>query len=189
MPIRTIIEFEDIMQPLIVRALGWDISSPDKSNDVRIGWQTEGVPTFGVNDNVVFITATPVDHQINRHHDLLLGNSSPDLLQTKSFTRVMAINVVAYGSDCISNLMAIKMAMFDDDYRTELAAEEIYLVPDIEEPRRMPEQFQNQWWERGDMQLKFNELLMENKQINGVDSVDVTIDNSNVVLTEFTVDQ
>jgi hypothetical protein len=187
MPIRTIIEFEDIMQPLIVRALGWDISSPDKSNDVRIGWQTEGAPAFGVNDNVVFINATPVDHQINRQHDVLLENSSPDLLQTKSFTRVMAINLVAYGSDCISNLMAIKMAMFDDDYRYELAAEKIYLVADIEEPRRMPEQFQNQWWERGDMQLKFNELIIIEKQINSVNSVGVEEHQENNDLTEFTI--
>lgn len=187
MTIRSISEFEDIIQPLFVRALGWDISSPDKSNDVRIGWQTEGAPAFGVNDNVVFITAVPVDNQINRQHDILLENSSSDLLQTKGFTRVMAINVIAYGSDCVSNLLTIKMAMFDDDYRYELAAEKIYLVTDVEEARRTPENFQGQWWERADMQLKFNELIIIEKQINSVDSVEVEANQENNDLTEFII--
>jgi hypothetical protein len=79
------------------------------------------------------------------------------------------------------------MAMFDDDYRYELAAEKIYLVTDVEEIRRTPENFQGQWWERADMQLKFNELIIIEKQINSVDSVEVEANQENNDLTEFII--
>ncbi len=185
--IRTIKEFEDIMQPIFARALGWDITSPDKTNDIRISWQTEGMPAFKISDNVIFIAALPLDHQINRQHDSLFSNSSPDLVETKTMTRLMSMSLIAYGSDAMENLKTLQLAMFDDTYRDELREYGIYYVPDGEEPKRAPEEFQGQWWERSDMTMRFNEMLTQVKSVNAVESSEVSISNSDGELIDFVV--
>jgi hypothetical protein len=184
MSIRTTAEFEDIMQPIIVSALGW---TGDDIENVRIGWPIDGAPGWGIDENIIFITATPVDHLINRQHDVLIENSSPDLVATHSLTRVMVVNFVAYGPEATLNLEKIHLAMFYDSVRFSLKDEEIYFVPDNPSARRLPERFQARWWNRADMQLRFNEKLTDEENINAIDSVDVSIDQENDSLTEFTV--
>jgi hypothetical protein len=185
MSLRTIKEFEDIMQPIIGSLLGW--SSEDIRKNVRIGWQLDGPPAFKITDNVVFITATPVDDPYNRQHDVLIEAGSPDLAIATGMTRVTALNVIAYGPDAMSNLQAVKIGMFYPATRNTLTLEEIYLISDVVEAKRVPESFQGRWWERGDMQLRFNELLIDTQQQNEIDSVEVSIDEEDRAATEFTV--
>jgi len=186
MAMRTIAEFEDILQPIIVDILDWSVSKP---NDVRIGWETEGPPAFKITDDVIFIMAVPIDHQINRQQDVSYDEGSPDLLETRGMTRVMGLNVIAYGADALYNLKKIKTAMFYESVRHTLSAEQIFYIPDTIEPRRAPEPGQGQWWERGDMQLQFNELLTDTREQNAVESVDIEIDRENGVNIEFTINQ
>lgn len=182
--IRSIRGFETIFYRLFVRVLGWSVSYP---NNVRIGWPTGGAPAFLITDNVVFLSALPVEHQINKQHDVIIEESSPDLLISKGMTRVMSLDIVAYGSNAMENLKTIQLGMFNDIYRNELQLEDIYYVPDTVEPRRLPENFQGQWWERADMQLRFNELLTDETQVHEVESVDIEVHNKDGLLTEFTV--
>lgn len=184
MSIRTVVEFEDIMQVSIVSILEWQTTP----NNVRIGWQTDGAPAFKITDNMIFLTASPVDNQINRQHNIQLEESSPDLLMAKGYTRIMELSVVAYGSNALLNLDKIIFGMFSDSVRASLKAYDIYLVPDVVAPRRMPELFQAQWWERADMKLQFSELLTDETNINVVRSVDVEIQNKDGLLDEFTVE-
>jgi len=184
MSIRTVVEFEDIMQPLIVSILGWSLTP----NNVRIGWQTEGAPAFKITDNMIFLTASPIDNRINREHNILLEESSPDLLMTKGYTRIMELSVVAYGSNALLNLDKIIFGMFSDSVRASLKQNDIYLVPDVAAPRRLPELFQAQWWERADMKLQFSELLTDETNINVVRSVHVEVQNKDGLLDEFTVE-
>lgn len=185
---RTLVEFEDLLQPMIVSILGWDLESPNKSEDIRIGYQFSGPPASGKTEDVVYIKASPSDDPINRQHDVLVENSSPGVLITKGMTRVMALNFVAYGPTAYDNLKTISVGMFSDSIRNQLKAEEVYFIPDFKEPSRMPESFQGEWWERADLTLYFNELLTSPQESNNVESVDVTVENSTGVKTEFTID-
>lgn len=181
---RTLTEFEDIMQPIIASLLGWEGSL---AKNVRIGWQQEGAPAFKISDDVVFISATLVHHYMNQQHDLFYEEGSPDLEETRSYTRVTSLNCIAYGINAMSNLSIIKLGMFYDTTRYELAQQQIYLMPDVVEPRRMPESFQGRWWERSDMQLQFYELLTDIRGQNAIDSVDISIDKESGVSLEFTI--
>jgi hypothetical protein len=185
MSLRTIVEFEDIMQPIIVDLLDWSLTP----NNVRVGWQTGSAPAFKITDNVVFITATPVDHLYNRQHDELIEEGSPDLIISRGFTRVMALNIIAYGSEAVTNLQKIQLGMFYNNVRNLLHAEEIYYIPDTPEVRRVPEEFQNQWWERADIQLRFNELLTDEQTVYGVDSVGVTVSDKDGVEMDLNINR
>lgn len=184
MAFRTIKEFENLLQPIIVAILGWQATP----NNVRIGWIQTGQPAFKITDNVVFITASPVDAEISRHHDSVMEEGSPDIETTITFTRVMALDVVAYGSDALDNLTVIRYGMYRATSRNTLADENIYFIPNAPEPRRVPESFAGQWWERGDMKLTFNELMTEIENENAVYSAEIEIQNADEILAEMTVD-
>lgn len=184
MAFRTIKEFEDLLQPVIVSILGWQA----QSNDVRIGWIQTGQPAFKITDNVIFITASPVDSEISRHHDSVMEEGSPDIETTTTFTRVMALDVVAYGDEALDNLTKIRYGMYRINARNTLADADIYFIPNAPEPRRVPELFAGQWWERGDMKLTFNELMTEIENENAVYSAEIEIQNKDEILAEMIVD-
>lgn len=171
----TIVQFEDFFQRLFLYILRWDVSVPPKTNNVRIGWQKEGAPAWKISEDMVFITATPVDDPINRQHDVEMEDHSTDLRKSVGSTRVMKLDCSIYGPNSMSIAMALKFGMFDQIPRERLANNNIYYIPNTVEPRRLPELFQTQWWERVDMSLYFNELIVLESDVNRVNSVEVTI--------------
>jgi len=185
--IRTISQLEDIMQGVIVRLLGWNLTTPDKTNDVRIGWQQTGAPAWEITSDMVFITATPVRDPISEQHDVIIKEGSPDIIISTGFTRVMELSVVVYGYRADEIAYNILLGMFRENPKLELQKENIFLLPNSDPPRRVPELFEGQWWERSDLSLRFNELVVDDQQFNSVKSVDVEVHDKDGLVTEFTV--
>lgn len=173
MSIRTKEEFENIMQPIIAGILDFE------SKNVRIGWPTYGAPTGKIIENIVYLKGVPIDDDINRQIETEFEVSSPGLLQTDSATRVMSIQLTAYGPKAYDNLKLINLAIFDQSVLELLALQEIFLIPDIVEPRRLPEKFQDQWWERADSELRFNEVISREKNIGEIKSAEVVVYQEN----------
>jgi len=171
----TVVEFEDLFQRLFLYILGWDVTVPPRTNNVRIGWQREGAPAWKITEDMVFITATPTEEPYNKQHDVGMEDFNTDLRKSVGSTRIMKLDCSIYGPNGMSIAMALKFGMFDQIPRERLAREKIYYVPNTVEPRRVPELFQAQWWERVDMSLYFYELIVLEAPVNRVDSVEVTI--------------
>lgn len=171
--IRTIKEFEDTMFPLIVSMLGWE----EDTDKVRIGWQQDSTPEFGIDENYIFVSALPVEDDISKHNDVSTEETSPGLNLIKSFTRVMEMNLVAYGPEATKNLTTIRFGYYRDIISHQLAKEEIFLVTDIPSVKRLPELFQGRWWERADLRIRFNELVTVTEAINNIESVEVEVWN------------
>lgn len=182
--IRSIEQFEDIMQGSIVRILGWALT---KNNDVRIGWQTTGAPAWDIEKDMVFITAVPQTSPYSREHSIIVENGSPDINISTGFTRVMKLQVICYGKNATENAYKILLGMFKEVPRQELVKEKIFFLPDADAPKRVPELFEGQWWERSDLELFFNELIVDDQQMNAVESVDVEVHDVNGLLTEITI--
>ena len=174
----TLREVENMFQSVIVSALGWADDSPSKENDVRISWPTGGAPAPSIDKDYVFIQVMEQDHPINRQRDVSYEASSPDLLQSTGYTRVMLVILILYGSGSFDNAQIIRDAMFSQSVKQLLAESDFYIVPDIASPKRMPELFEGQWWERVDFQLTFNNLVVRETEVNEVDSVEVGIETS-----------
>lgn len=181
---RSVHEFEDILQGIIVNVLDWQ----NTPNNVRIGWQVEGAPGFKITDEMIFITATSVDGDYNKQYDVIYEQGSPDYVIYRGGTRIMDLSVVAYGYESLSNLYKIIIGMRSDRARHSLNLEKIYYVPITSAPRRMPELFQAQWWERADMTLRFYEAIAFEEPVQTVESVEVEVHNKGGLLAEFTVE-
>ncbi len=64
----------------------------------------------------------------------------------------------------------------------------LYLVPNIESPRRITELFSNQWWERTDFMTQFNEGVSEVQILEIAESVEVQVYESSAgKIADFTV--
>jgi hypothetical protein len=182
---KTLSEFENFIQTLIVSLLGWDITDPVKTNDVRIAWEEGGQPAASITDNVVYVECFEVDTHYNRlREETDTWEISPDeFTKETSYTRQMQVNLILYGSDSFDNAQTIRDNIFYPDHQLTLQQNHIYLVHDIPSPKRVPEYFQSLWWKRVDMSLRFNELVVRSISVPAITSIEVGIydDNGNLI--------
>ena len=133
--------------------------------------------------------AIPVEDEYSKQYDVVFEEGSPEYVIYRGFTRVMELHVIGYGYNSLSNLYSIMIGMHTDAARRELNREGIYYVPLSFAPKRIPELFQAQWWERADLSLRFYEANSFEEPVQTVDSVDVEVHNRDGLLTEFTVNR
>jgi hypothetical protein len=175
-------DVENLFQKLIVSMLGWDVSTPIQKNNVKIDWATGGRPGWGdPKKNLVFLKVIESDSNYNKEREVVNEwiPSPAELVQRTSYTRQIQVSIVAYGSDSFENVQQIRDSMFYQTFRNVLSQNKIYLIPDIEAPVRAPELFNDCWYERIDMTLHFNELIVREINVTPVESVDITIYEGN----------
>lgn len=174
----TLTQIEDVFQGLLVSILGWDTTSPSKVNDVRISWPEEGMPTFLITDEVVFLQCMEVDDNYNRQREV---EDTWDLETPESFgreisyTRVWQINVILYGPDSYQNSQELKNGLFAPENQLTLERNFLFLIPDIAAPKRVPDYFQGRWWKRVDMSFRLYESVVRSATVPAIDSIDVIV--------------
>jgi len=183
---KTLSEFENFIQTLIVSLLGWDITDPVKTNDVRIAWEEGGQPAASITDNVVYVECFEVDTPYNRlREETDTWEISPDeFTKETSYTRQMQVNLILYGPDSFDNAQTIRDNIFYPDHQLTLQQNHIYLVHDIPSPKRVPEYFQGLWWKRVDMSLRFNELVIKSISVPAIISAEINVYDDNGLLIE-----
>jgi hypothetical protein len=94
------------------------------------------------------------------------------------YTRVWSIAFAIYGPNSFDHARLIKSALFMDWTHDILAASNLYAVMDISDPRRVPELFSGQWWERVDFSCRFNEGITETTTTPSIASVEVILQDA-----------
>ena len=170
---------EDLFQKLIVSMLGWDVSNPILKNNVKIAWATR--PAWNPSDNIVFLKVVESDSMYNKEREVVNESieSPQEFVQKTSYTRQIQVTLTVYGPNSFENMQIIRDSMFYQTFRNVLSKNKIYLIPDIPSPVRAPELYNDQWWERVDMTLKFNELIVRETSVVPVESVDIIIYEGN----------
>ena len=180
----TIAQLNVLFQAMILDILGYEkTGSPaDYSNAayaaVRVAWPTYGAPAWKVSEDVTFIHVTEEDEPINRQREFvytesLLGETLLD--EEVSYTRVIGLNLIFYGPTSFHNAQLVRDGVFRETYRRVLSQNKIFLIPDIVAPRRAPEPFQSQWWERTDLDLTFNEKIKKTDEISIIEIADIIV--------------
>jgi hypothetical protein len=130
--------------------------------NVRVGWQQTGQPAFLITDDICTITATLSDDDYNRIRNTIYSpNDVESLTQTTCYTRVWRIAFSLYGPNSFDHARLLKSAMFMGWAHDILGQNELYLVTNVSDPRRIPELADGQWWERSDFSVRLNELVTE----------------------------
>jgi hypothetical protein len=159
---------------------------------VRIGWQQQGQPAFGINDDVAIVRCVPVDDPYSRVRDLTYsdGEDGTTVIQTDVFTRAWRTFWTFYGANSLDNARAVRSALLKAYFvDAALATSNLYIQPSIAEPLRVPEDYQSQWWERADLFVLFNEQITETYAVNAVASVEVKLYDNQGNSADFSVEQ
>lgn len=190
-------QLEGLLQPIVANMLGiptdpapWGVNSPQAQSwyAVRIGWQTQGQPAWKITEDVCILRATKDNDEYSRTREQLLEKNGPDgIYQRMSYTQVWTIHFTLYGPNADSRADRIVSSFSLDWAHDALAQNNIYSVTTWNRPQHAPENFQGQWWNRADIDLKFNECVLEYVSIPSAASVDVTLQPNVGASSSFTV--
>jgi hypothetical protein len=165
-----------------------NVTDPAAPAKVRIGWQKQGQPGWGIDDDTCIIRCTTVDSDFGRMRDITRTAGATTITETDVFTRAWRTFWTFYGPNSLNRARAARSALakipFIDDL---LAQNNLYVDPSISEPLRVPEEFQGEWWERVDLFALFNEEITETFVVNAVASVEIIGSTEAGPFTDFTV--
>ena len=173
-----------IFQKIIAQVFGYNLTPPiptanDSTNPfwtVRVGWQQQGQPAWTIAENVCIITAYTDDDPFSRISDTLLSaNDAESLNQETSYTQVWKIHFVCYGPNAFTNGVLIVAAMALDWVHDALATSNIYAITEWKRPVVLYENENSQWWQRADVELRFNEFVQLNLIVPSAASVGITL--------------
>ena len=182
--INTLQQLNILFQNLIINILGFEkTGSPAAYSEtafkaVRISWPTTGAPSWKITDDVSFIKVAEQDDNYNRLRESKYENITGDTENIASetwYTRVIGLDLVLYGPNSWANAMLIRDSIYKYESQTTLKDSNLHLIPDISSPVRFPELFSSQWWERVDLSMRFNELVIREDNIPFIESVEVII--------------
>lgn len=165
------------------------INPPDLSQ-VRVDWQTEGQP-FTVNpaQDGCFLSCVTTDEAYARVRDQLLSQNGATVQENWTYTRPWRVGWVLYGPNSMDRARAIWSGTFMDYFSDQLSLSGLYLLNDPAVPRRLPEQFNAQWWDRSDFSIDLYEQVTETIQDSVATSVEVKVYDNSGQVADFTVQE
>jgi hypothetical protein len=167
-----------VLQNVTANILGYDYTqNPQQAyNAVRVAWQQSGQPAWGITDDVCIVRAYSLDEPYSKVRDqLIASNDSVSVMDKMSFTQVWNVHFTLYGPNAYDHARLISSAMSLDWVAFLLAQSNLYPIVSWERPQYIPELFQGQWWKRADLDLRFNELVLESLAIPSALSAQITL--------------
>jgi hypothetical protein len=163
-----------VFQSATIAALGIALQSPAIANDpayaaVRVGWQQQGQPAFGIDEDVVFVRCAEDDDQYDRikHPSVVNGQ------QLFQYTRVWRVWWDFHGPNSVDRGRILRSALFSQATHDALSAAQLYLVTNPQAPQRLFEEKDGQWWERVNFSAQFNEMVTETPPVAFASSVEI----------------
>lgn len=180
-----------IWQNIVLRCLGITPSGPTDStaySQVRIDWPTPGAPAWAITDDVVFIRATETPDRYNTAHEVQpVDSAGTTFIETTIYTRIWELSFIFYGPNAFDRARQVKACLYQDFVHDALQASNLYLDTVIGTPRRNPELFQNQWWERTDFSARMNEHVTDTLTKQTMQSVEVTLETEHGIISDVVV--
>lgn len=124
---------------------------------VRNAYHPDGQPAFEKAQNVVFINLGLVDDSYDKQRDIVIKpNDAISVEQRIGYTEVLQVNWTLYGPDSFDLARTLKNGLLMESARSVLRASKVYPLTNMPNPTRGPSEFNAQWWERSDLQARFN---------------------------------
>lgn len=167
---RTYNELLDIYRQSVCSILSLDINS----SQVRISYQKEGMPSWSVDDDIVFIRLEEREDNYAKQRNSVYEERDGSVVKVSSRTRVWELYLIVYGPNSYEWMNLLKDGFFLHSTKAILGPNDIYLIPDLGSIQRVPELFDGMWWSRYDMKVLFNELYVVEEDVGAIEHVNVT---------------
>lgn len=155
--------------------------------NVRISYQPQGQPAWLITEDVVSLFCLEVDDPYNRNRDQDIEDVDDEAQINTAYTTIINVQWVFYGPNSYSNARLVLDKLFTQTTHDTLADNNLYMLKDGATIRRAPELFQGQWWERTDLNVRFNELVIRQDTVHWVETVAIEIHDKDGLQKAFTV--
>jgi hypothetical protein len=143
---------------------------------VRIAWQIQGQPQATLpNVDVIYVACFPEDVPYSRVRDIQYAKNGDKITGTWGYSKGWRVHWMAYGPNSSINTHWIWSAMFEEWVYDLMTANHLYPITSYEQPTRIPELVNGQWWERSDFSAMFYENVTEVLTTSAAKSVQVEI--------------
>ena len=174
MPTQTLRELKTAFYRATMMALGHDPDAVYKNTKppVRITYSPLGNPDWTMEEDVVFVTIMEASgDDVSQPVHELWKDDGEDLLREHYATRVLQVIFTAYGPNGYDHLVQLRHTLLDGS--SVLRSANIFIIPDSDTPQCVPEFFNNMWFERTDLTLRFNNQLLFEENIRSIKEVPV----------------
>jgi len=129
----------------------------DTEIEIRLAWPKMGAPDWKITDSIIFVQVLEEGgDDISRPIYTDYDDDGDDYLVTRHGTRVVRLNLVAYGPKGYDALSKIRLYI---GQHKSLRQSKIRLIPETDTIKNVPEVFNGRWWQRADVDLKFNTVV------------------------------
>lgn len=177
--ILTLQELKDFFVAITCKILNIDPTTPQGKGKVRITWPADGQPSWKITDDIVFLRVTPIDDRVARTLNITYDTNEQDneyLKKKIGYTRVHKIDFTLYGPNSYDNSDLIRFSLLDPHlFKQDFKSKNLFVIPDIPMPTRLPELYNGQWWERTDFSVNFNEGVIREQQTPFIKSADIEL--------------
>lgn len=172
-------ELEDFFQEITCKMLNLDMTKKENQDKVRIAWPTVGAPSWKINEDIVFLRITPIDDKLARTLSIIYDTNSIDninLNKETGYTRVHKVDFTLYGPTSYDNADLIRYILLEpNSYKDEFKNKNLFVIPDIPMPTRLPELYNGQWWDRTDFSANFNEAVIRRSLVPFIESAEIKL--------------
>lgn len=186
----TISAINDLIQSITCGMLGIDPVDPEQ---VRCDWQIQGQPFQDPTEDICYILCTPRDGPYSKIRDMQMTQSGSGanltLTENWGYTRIWRIRWTFYGPNGVDRARMVWSAMFMEYFTDRLSLSNLFPVSEFEEPVRVPEEFNAQWWDRSDFEVEIYEAITETINDGVVTNVQIDVENDSGQVAQFTVSE
>ena len=173
----TLKELQDLYWRQLMILLGHDPDSKKQQDQVRLAYQEDSQPFHDYKRNVCYYYVQAADDPINRQIDTrYYPLDETKTQQINSYNRVITLDLILYGPDAYDQAVLLRMDLLEPTQNWDLAAKGLHIIPGIAEPQQMWEPYNNKWWPRVDMQVRYNNLVTDERHtVNYLSSSDINV--------------
>lgn len=186
----TVTQMNELFQNMTCAMLG--INPPDYGR-VRVDWPTQGQPFVPrPNQDVMFIACVLEPDFYSKVRDLQVTDNliAPDTIVSQIWDIQVGWKVMwcAYGPNSLLNTRLVWSGLFQDYFNSQLEQNRLAPITDYNEPTRIPEERNGQWWERADFNADFYEHVTETVTVGRAISVEVKVyENTHGLVADTTI--
>lgn len=173
----TLKELQAIYWRQLMLLLGCNPDDKKQQDLVRLSYQNENQPFHDYHRNICYYYVQAADDPINRQIDTAYSPiDDTKTQQISSYNRVITLDIILYGPDAYDRAVLLRMDLLDPTQNWDLAAKGLHVIPDISEPQQMWEPYNNKYWPRVDMQVRYNNLVTDERhEVHYLTAADITV--------------
>lgn len=144
-----------------------------QNSNIRISYQTTGMPFTDADTDYCFVSLNFFDNNYTK--PIATKFDGVNEIETYIGQRGITANLVFYGLNAFENATKVRILTKDEYIMKNLRKNDVYMICDTAEPKRVPILINQQWYEQVYLDLRFYQKIMYNTDRHYIDSAEIKV--------------